>query len=235
MLSNNEKRSLLKVLASGSCSAIITFTALTADINAETINFTFQAAAGSAHSSISQSTTTTSSNPLNSGSCLFTAQLASDPALRTAFSRKINAIKSGLPEETDDDAFIYNTNIEAGGASSRSLTEPAKSTDTLSNDCLSCHDGVMAKAFNVRVKNNPNGRVMNLEDIIGGHPVGMEYENYASVNGKEYRGEARFSNEMVFAEGKVGCLTCHNPLNSAKGHLVMNNDRSELCFACHNK
>jgi predicted CXXCH cytochrome family protein len=232
MLTNNEKRSLLKVVASGSCSAIITLTALTADINAETINFTFQAAAGSAHSSISQSTTTTSSNSLNSGSCLFTAQLASDPALRTAFSRKINAIKSGLPEETDDDAFIYNTNIDAGGSNT---ADPAKSTDTLSNGCLSCHDGVMATNFNLRIKNNPNGRVMSLEAIIGGHPVGMEYENYASVNGKEYRGEARFSNEMVFAEGKVGCLTCHNPLNSTKGHLAMNNDRSELCFACHNK
>ncbi|HXC92536.1 MAG TPA: cytochrome c3 family protein, partial [Geobacteraceae bacterium] len=107
--------------------------------------------------------------------------------------------------------------------------------DNLSNDCLSCHDGVTAKNFDVRVKNNPNGRVMGLEDIIGGHPVGMEYENYASVNGKEYWGDVRFSNEMVFAEGKVGCLTCHNPLNTTKGHLVMNNDRSELCFACHKK
>jgi len=136
---------------------------------------------------------------------------------------------------SEDDSDIYYTNIEAGGASSRSFTDPANSIDSLSIDCLSCHDGVMAKDFNVRVKNNPNNRVMSLEDIIGGHPVGMEYENYASVNGKEYRGEVRFSNEMVFAEGKVGCLTCHNPLNSTKGHLVMNNDRSELCFACHNK
>ena len=136
---------------------------------------------------------------------------------------------------SDDDAVIYDTDIKAGGSNTKSFPEPSKSIDSLSNDCLACHDGVMATSFNLRVKNNPNGRVMSLEDIIGGHPVGMEYESYVSVNGKEYRGEIRFSNEMVFADGKVGCLTCHNPLNSTKGHLVMKNDRSELCFACHKK
>lgn len=207
MLANN-KRSLLKVLASGFC-AITTLAALTADINAETV-----------------------------GSCLYSAQLASDPALRAAFTNQINAIKTGLPEVSDEDGAIYVTDIPAGGStsgSSGSFADPVKSIDSLSNGCLSCHDGIMAKSFNVRIKNDPNGRVMSLVDIIGGHPVGMEYENYASVNGKEYRGEVKLSNEMVFADGKVGCLTCHNPLNSSKGHLVMTNERSELCFSCHKK
>ena len=227
MLANIEKRSLLIVLATGFCSAIISLAALTADANAGTVSFT--------NTADYQSTMTASSAPQTLGNCLFTAQLASDPALKASFSRKISAIKDGLDEGSDDDTVIYVTNIEAGGASSRNFNDSSKSIDNLSSDCLSCHDGVMAKSFNVRVKNNPNGRVMSLEDITGGHPVGMEYENYASVNGKEYRGEVRFSNDMVFAEGKVGCLTCHNPLNSTKGHLVMNNDRSELCFSCHKK
>ena len=229
MLANIEKKSLLKILATGSCSAIISLASLTADVHAGTFSFTSQASSGIT------GTMTNSSAPQASGNCLFSAQLAADPALKAAFSKKISSVKGGLYEESNDDAVIYDTNIEAGIASSRSLADSFNNVDTLSNDCLSCHDGVMAKSFNVRVKNNPYGRVMSLEDIIGGHPVGMEYEKYASVNGKEYRGEVRFSNEMVFAEGKVGCLTCHNPLNSAKGHLVMNNDRSELCFACHSK
>ena len=232
MLANMEKKSLLLVLATGTCSAIISLAALTADVNAGTVDFSFQVASGAVSTA---DTMTGSASPQNPGNCLFTAQLATDPALKAAFSKKISAIKGGLYEESNDDAVIYATNIEAGGASSRSFPEPSKSIDNLSNDCLSCHDGVTAKNFDVRVKNNPNGRVMGLEDIIGGHPVGMEYENYASVNGKEYWGDVRFSNEMVFAEGKVGCLTCHNPLNTTKGHLVMNNDRSELCFACHKK
>jgi predicted CXXCH cytochrome family protein len=231
MLANIEKRSLLIVLATGSCSAIISLAALAADVNAGTFNVSFRNSAGTANIA---HTVTDSSAPQTSGNCLFTAQLTSDPALKAAFSKKISDIKGGLHEESnDDDAVIYVTNIEAGGASSRSFADSSKSIDNFSNDCLSCHDGVMAQNFNVRVKNNPNDRVIGLEDIIGGHPVGMEYENYASVNGKEYRGQVRFSNEMVFAEGKVGCLTCHNPLNSSKGHLVMKNDRSELCFACH--
>jgi len=231
MLANIEKKSLLLVLATGSCSAIISLAALTADVNAGTIDFSFRATSGTVNTS---DTMAGSSNPQNLGNCLFTAQLATDPALKAAFTKKISAIKGGLHEESNDDAVIYATNIEAG-VSSGSFTDSARDIDNLSNDCLSCHDGVMAKSFKVRVKNNPNGRVIGLEDIIGGHPVGMEYENYASVNGKEYRGEVKFSNEMVFAEGKVGCLTCHNPLNSSKGHLVMSNDRSELCFSCHRK
>lgn len=230
MLANIEKRSLLTVLATGSCSAIIALAALTADVNAGTFNVrSLDSRTATAGTRAGSSTSQTL------GNCLFTAQLAADPALKAAFSKKISAIRSGHYEESDDDAVIYSTDIAAGGASSVSFTDSSKSIDNLSNDCLSCHDGVMAQNFNVRVKNNPKGRVMSLEDIIGGHPVGMEYENYASVNGKEYRGEVKFSNDMVFAEGKVGCLTCHNPLNSTKGHLVMKNDRSELCFACHNK
>lgn len=234
MLANIEKRSLLIVLATGSFSAVISLAALTADVNAGTVDYSFRVNSGTTTSTAGSMTD--SSTLKNLGNCLFTAQLASDPALKSAFSKKISAIKDGFIEERDDDALIYATDIEAGGgAPSTSFPEPSKSTDSLSNDCLSCHDGVMAKNFNVRIKNNPNGRVMGLEDIIGGHPVGMEYENYAAVNGKEYRGEVRFSNDMVFAEGKVGCLTCHNPLNSSKGHLVMKNDRSELCFSCHSK
>lgn len=237
MLTTFEKKSLLEVFAAGSCSAIIALTLFTGNVSAETITLTFQASTGTTSTSTTSThyTTTSTRNfaPLEPGNCLFSAQLDSDPALKTAFSTKIAAIKGGAIEQNDE--LIYETNIEAGGTSSRTFNEPAKSTDSLSNDCLSCHDGVIAQNFKVRIKNNPGGRVMSLEDIIGGHPVGMEYERYVSVDSKGYRSDVKFSNEMVFADGKVGCLTCHNPLNKDKGHLVMNNSRSELCFACHTK
>lgn len=237
MLTKSEKKSLLKIIAAGSCSAIILLASLTATVDAETITITFQPSTGSTVNSTgtisSHFTSTTSAASPESGSCLFAAQLASDPALKTAFTTKIRAIKGGAVEESDE--LIYDSNIDAGSTSSLSLPEPAKSLDSLSYDCLSCHDGVMAQNFNFRIKNNPGGRVMSLEDITGGHPVGMEYNRYVSVGGKDYRSEVTFSREMVFAEGKVGCLTCHNPLNKDRGHLVMNNSRSELCFACHNK
>jgi predicted CXXCH cytochrome family protein len=227
MLTPIEKKSLLRVLAASSCSAIITLASLTGNLNAETVAITFAPSTGTTATDINTATT------LPPGNCLYSAQLASDPALKAAFIAKVTAEKYGMVEESAE--LIYDTNIAAGGASSTSFNEPTKSIDSLSNDCLSCHDGVMAQSFNVRIKNNPSNRVMSLEDIIGGHPVGMEYDRYASVDTKGYKSDVRFSREMVFAEGKVGCLTCHNPLNTYKGHLVMNNERSELCFACHIK
>jgi len=36
-------------------------------------------------------------------------------------------------------------------------------------------------------------------------------------------------------DGKVGCLSCHNPYGDKKYSLVMENKRSGLCLACHRK
>lgn len=208
MFTKFEKKSLLKALAASTCGVIITLTSMTATSSA-----------------------TTSITP-ETGNCLFSAQLSADPALKAEFTTKIFATRLGAITE-DDNELIYETSIPA--RSNVSFSGSTNGIDRLSNDCLSCHDGVMAQNFKLRVKNNPGGSVMNLEDIIGGHPVGMEYDNYAAVDTKGYKKDVKFSTGMVFSEGRVGCLTCHNPLNTEKGHLVMNNDKSELCFACHNK
>lgn len=209
MLANIENKSLLRLLVAGSCSAILTVAGLTMESSAGTLS-------------------TTSTTSL-SGNCLYSEQLRSDPALRAAFTAKtLNG-----PQEADN-SDLYESDIKAGSNDSdRSNSRPE--VDSFSNDCLGCHDGVMATAFKVRVKNNPQGRVMTLEDIIGGHPVGMHYETYVTAKGDTYKSTAGLSKEMIFADGKIGCLTCHNPLNEKKGHLVMNNDNSSLCFACHSK
>ena len=215
MLTTNEKKSLLRGLVAGSCSAMIAMAALTTDVNATSL---------SPHSSNSGVT----------GTCFYSAQLASDPVLRSEYTAKVAVTKWGLKEESDEE--IYESDLEVGNAFAARFAGNPGGVDSLSNECLSCHDGVMAQNFKIRIKNNPNNRVMSLEDIIGGHPVGMEYDRYLSGSkGKEYRADVKFNSEAVFAEGKIGCLTCHNPLNTARGHLVMNNDKSELCFSCHSK
>lgn len=208
MFTKFEKKSLLKALAASTCGVIISLTSMAATSNA-----------------------TTSIYP-ETGNCLFSAQLSADPALKAEFTTKIFATRLGAITE-DDNELIYETSIPA--RSNVSFSGSNNGIDRLSNDCLSCHDGVMAQNFKLRIKNNPGGSVMNLEDIIGGHPVGMEYDSYAAVDTKGYKRDVKFSTGMVFSEGRVGCLTCHNPLNTEKGHLVMNNEKSELCFACHNK
>lgn len=218
MLTANEKKSLLRVLVAGSCSAMIAMAALTADVNAASI--TMHAAVGS-----KTSTTVT---------CLLSTQLASDPVLRSEYTTKVALSKWGVKEESDEE--IYESDLAVGNAFAARFAGNSGGIDSFSNECLACHDGVMAQNFKIRIKNNPDNRVLSLEDIIGGHPVGMEYDRYLSGSkGKEYRNEVKFTSEAVFAEGKIGCLTCHNPLNTAKGHLVMNNDKSELCFSCHSK
>lgn len=192
-----------------------------------TTMFVVSASSSFASDSIHGTTTT--------GSCLFSAQLETDPLLRSEFTDRTRGASVGVVEvDADEDSLIYNTDIKTKDASI-SFNRSGASIDRLSNDCLACHDGVAAQNFKIRIKNNPAGRVMNLEDIIGGHPVGMEYDRYLSYDSNGYKRDVKFSGGMLFAEGKVGCLTCHNPLNKEKGHLVMNNDKSELCFACHAK
>lgn len=230
MLATIDNKSLLKALAAGTCGALLSLAALTQDAAAETITITMQPSSGITIVVPGSEPDTGISASLPPGNCLYSIQLAGDTELRAAFMARVATLNNSGAAAVDD-SDLYTTNIDVNTTLSRTAT----GTDGLSNDCLSCHDGVMAKSFHVRIKNNPAGRVMSLEDIIGGHPVGMEYDKYVSVNGKEYRRDVSFSRNMIFAEGKVGCLTCHNPLNGKKGHLVMKNERSELCFACHNK
>lgn len=106
----------------------------------------------------------------------------------------------------------------------------AAGVDPLSRDCLGCHDGTRASDVSVTVKNDPMRRMrQNLKD----HPIGMDYAAYqgASRDFKPIFGNSK----MVLVDGKVGCLTCHDPLNQERGHLVMRDQRSSLCLTCHNK
>ena len=95
MLTTNQKKSLLRVMAAGTCSAMIAVAALAANVSADTF---------SVHSATSSST----------GDCLYSAQLANDPELRTAYTTKVAATKWGLNEVSDED--LYESNIEAGNA-----------------------------------------------------------------------------------------------------------------------
>jgi predicted CXXCH cytochrome family protein len=62
----------------------------------------------------------------------------------------------------------------------------------------------------------------------------MDYASYAAF-GRGYRPASMLDPKMVLVNGKVGCLTCHNPLNPERNHLVMSDHRSALCLSCHDK
>lgn len=104
--------------------------------------------------------------------------------------------------------------------------------DPLSRDCLGCHDGSRASDVTINLKNDPFRR----QQMRGGakdHAIGMDYAAYAS-NPRDFK--PVFGNtKMVFVNGKVGCLTCHDPANQERGHLVMSDRGSALCLTCHSK
>jgi len=91
-----------------------------------------------------------------------------------------------------------------------------------------------AKSYHLRVKNSPLQGSVDMDSVSGSHPIGMEYANYSYSN-RTFKSIDSLSGQMIFVDGKVGCITCHNPLNPEKNHLVMDNTGSRLCFSCHNK
>jgi len=105
-------------------------------------------------------------------------------------------------------------------------------TDSATALCLGCHDGAAARVITVDVRNNPFVVRNTLATSHFDHPVGMDYNRYVAY-GNRYKPTA--NPKMIFINGKVGCLTCHDPFNPEMGHLVMSDRRSALCLTCHNK
>ncbi len=103
--------------------------------------------------------------------------------------------------------------------------------------CLGCHDGVAAPD----VFTGPHA--MSWMDASGGgsrvrksritsHPVGIAYcdgvDGYAGSSAVVAAG-------LPLPEGRIQCTTCHDPHNTHRhpGMLVISNERSRLCLACH--
>jgi predicted CXXCH cytochrome family protein len=105
--------------------------------------------------------------------------------------------------------------------------------DALSRDCIGCHDDVNAGSVGVVLRNNPESHRSQVNSFSNDHPIGMNYNNYVAFD-RGYKPMPMDTN-MIFVNGAVGCLTCHDPLNMEKGHLAKSDKNSELCFSCHNK
>jgi predicted CXXCH cytochrome family protein len=116
------------------------------------------------------------------------------------------------------------------------LSKPAAKfvgMDAMSAECVSCHDGVAATQVTVDLRDRPSDRTSMVNSPNNDHPIGMTYNSYVAA-GRGYK-PLLGNTKMLFVDGKVGCLSCHNPLNQEKGHLVMSDRNSSLCLTCHNK
>lgn len=105
--------------------------------------------------------------------------------------------------------------------------------DEVSFDCVSCHDGLSASYHGFRFKSDEQV-AGSMTTVGGGHPIGSHY-GAAAYSRPGLKPFEELHEDMVLVDGRVGCLSCHNPLNPEKNHLVRNNDGSELCMTCHSK
>lgn len=122
------------------------------------------------------------------------------------------------------------------GAPSKGTTLPGPGTLL----CIRCHDGTVARDT---ISGVPADRYVNRQNpgIFGtghgstDHPVGIPYprtdRGYRPVESVEA------TQVVKLPEGRVECTSCHDPHDEAgvEPMLVMSNQRSALCLACHNK
>lgn len=185
------------------------------------------------------------------GTCAYSLQLQTSVQARRDYLVKIDAVLGSTytAGSTVDDMYgnvvpaAYSDDEPTGPTGGITLifkslkkgstTQNLTSLDSFSVDCLSCHDGVGASQINVELRDRPFDRRSMVNSFTSEHPVGMTYDAYVAAN-RGYK-DVGGNTKMIFVNGKVGCLSCHDPLNTEKGHLVMSDYGSALCKTCHDK
>jgi predicted CXXCH cytochrome family protein len=182
--------------------------------------------------------------------CEYTLQLLGSLSIRNSYVAKVielggvdlggaggaspvEAMYAGVQKVSYDDTPSAPASTDLWRLGLGKTASQAATLDPLSMECLGCHDGSAASAIHVDARNDPFGGP-RVSSFRSDHPVGMYYASYVAA-GRGYKQVLPGSNRMVFVNGKVGCLTCHNPLNPEPGHLVMSDRNSALCLTCHHK
>lgn len=103
--------------------------------------------------------------------------------------------------------------------------------DSISIECLSCHDGVIASDASYKVL---GGDALSYQRSGRSHPIGMDYQK-AALRDTELKSVEMLSADIALYDGKVGCASCHNPYSRQRRMLVVDDAGSALCFECHIK
>lgn len=109
--------------------------------------------------------------------------------------------------------------------------EHTKNLDSFSAGCLACHDGKSASMVRPVITNSPNKKI-SMSMIATKHPIGMDYEKYSASN-KTLKSLDEMNQNLTLTGGRIGCVTCHDPLNPARNHLRSTKTGIDLCSACH--
>jgi predicted CXXCH cytochrome family protein len=143
---------------------------------------------------------------------------------------------------SDLDAKLHNVSLgTAHVASSKNVgrympLEVERTLDELSLRCMACHDATFSSDSLVE-KPPPlmAGLFHNNEGLGLSHPIGVSYLEAKRLYKGAYRDAEDLPKEIRLFGGQVGCGTCHNPYSKQHQELVMSNEKSALCLACHVK
>lgn len=106
--------------------------------------------------------------------------------------------------------------------------------DYVSMACLSCHDGSLNTADDVRIGTWKHGSAISRFDPQGSHPIGVKYMRAMRKRGGLHPAE-RLDPAVKLVDGRVSCRSCHDLYSKQPKLLVMSNVGSRLCLACHDK
>jgi len=133
-----------------------------------------------------------------------------------------------------DGAAMHRTVVETAHVGSRySVGNAGRVIDALSMKCLTCHDATLAT--DGAVDRLGIGKFRHRTDIGLSHPIGVSYVDARRKYQGAYRRVEDLPPEIKLFDGMVGCGSCHNPFSGGHFELVMSNEGSALCFACHVK
>jgi predicted CXXCH cytochrome family protein len=122
--------------------------------------------------------------------------------------------------------------------------EPGQPTGA-SKMCLSCHDGTIALGSVISqgqtiqmgggITTLPPGASNLGTDLSDDHPISFRYGSSLVVKDPHLVDPSQLPPALhLDANGELQCTTCHQPHDDTFGHfLVMSNDNSTLCRACH--
>lgn len=108
-------------------------------------------------------------------------------------------------------------------------TDEDSSVDAMSLECIGCHDGTVGPKADYVV-----GKGYWRHDGGSSHPIGVSYIE-SMMSGRDLKPLSELSRKVHLIDGKVGCVTCHEPYSDGPGKLVMINRESRLCRECHHK
>jgi predicted CXXCH cytochrome family protein len=96
------------------------------------------------------------------------------------------------------------------------------------DNCLACHDGAVAPdAYGGLGAGGGVGSA-------GSHPVGVAYPSTSlRVGDAPYKAASVIDRRVRLTNGRVTCNACHSLYSPLPRLMVMRNDRSVLCLACH--